>query len=887
MRGLFTRATLVAAALALGASGSAYAQDTEKRLIKVTHPSEEAIHELEETYDVGYVGDHTEAAVYLDASEEAPCGRRGTRSARSSRTSDVGSAQGRDRGHRRERGARAPSSPRTGVDKSKLRGAVPPAGETVVMRAYTFTNYAGRFLYVEAHNKGHEPNNTGGPALQLSYAGPDGQFTDAGEQGTRSRTAASTCTTGTWSRCAARTPTSPTKDIDIRVAAATGSSDTATPIEWAGSALPPRIAAFQKDFITKYMDPTEVYYRIDALAAANPEIAEMVDAAEQHGRLPAPGDGDDGRHDRAGLEPGHGRAGLRRAAVLEGDGPPRRQRHHGRVRRADHARARRCRSPSTARTSPSTCATDATGALTSTAAQVRDAINAHPGASALVTAYLYNGNAGAGVVPVRARVQLSDYLAAPAHVKRGPFDQRILRIGKQRDGTKTGVFIYCQQHAREWVTPITCLETAERLSSNYATDPTTKAYVDNLDIFILPSVNPDGGHYSFYDFGSKRRNMSNYCPSRPASGNVGNRNNWGVDLNRNSSVGSLFDGYSGASARTARATPSPARSRSPSRRSSNEQWVADTFPKIKFSINIHTHGGYFMWAPGRVQARKPRRRCRSPNIGIENYFFDGLRDDPVAHHGLARHGAAAGAHGPVADTLYSAAGNSVDEQWYNHGIIAYLFEAGAQRIVVNPTRARSAPRRRLPAVLRRARARRAAGHDCGTVDNPDPLMVNEGHDQAMEFADGNYGLLQGALEYSQDVTAPDTTIEFAPRRPAATRSTTASTGPARRRSSTTRRTARRRRRTSPKYEAQGMRRPGEVLTLQRPGAHTVKWIAVDLKGNVSAVKTQRLLVGMDEETGTVGGTVPATLALTLGTPAAFGAFTPGVARTTRRRRRPT
>jgi hypothetical protein len=32
-------------------------------------------------------------------------------------------------------------------------------------------------------------------------------------------------------------------------------------------------------------------------------------------------------------------------------------------------------------------------------------------------------------------------------------------------------------------------------------------------------------------------------------------------------------------------------------------------------------------------------------------------------------------------------------------------------------------------------------------------------------------------------------------------------------------------------------------------------------------------------TGDAGGTVPATLALTLGTPATFGAFTPGVART--------
>ena len=33
-----------------------------------------------------------------------------------------------------------------------------------------------------------------------------------------------------------------------------------------------------------------------------------------------------------------------------------------------------------------------------------------------------------------------------------------------------------------------------------------------------------------------------------------------------------------------------------------------------------------------------------------------------------------------------------------------------------------------------------------------------------------------------------------------------------------------------------------------------------------------------DATGTVGGTVPATLSLTLGTPAAFGAFTPGVAK---------
>jgi hypothetical protein len=77
------------------------------------------------------------------------------------------------------------------------------------------------------------------------------------------------------------------------------------------------------------------------------------------------------------------------------------------------------------------------------------------------------------------------------------------------------------------------------------------------------------------------------------------------------------------------------------------------------------------------------------------------------------------------------------------------------------------------------------------------------------------------------------------------------------------------------YEAQGPRRPGQILSIDRPGIHDVKWIAVDIKGNTSAVRTQRFLIGPE---GTVSGTVPATRSLTLGAPAQFGAFTPGVAR---------
>ena len=48
-------------------------------------------------------------------------------------------------------------------------------------------------------------------------------------------------------------------------------------------------------------------------------------------------------------------------------------------------------------------ATDAAGAPSSTAAQVVAAINAKPEAAALLMATTYRGNAGAGIVAVRAR----------------------------------------------------------------------------------------------------------------------------------------------------------------------------------------------------------------------------------------------------------------------------------------------------------------------------------------------------------------------------------------------------------------------------------------------------------------------------------------------------
>ena len=131
-----------------------------------------------------------------------------------------------------------------------------------------------------------------------------------------------------------------------------------------------------------------------------------------------------------------------------------------------------------------------------------------------MTASVYRTNAGAGVVAADRGEPADDFLNAPTSQPRGPIEVQGIRIGNDvggPQGSKVGVFIVCQEHAREWTTPLVCLETAERLLRNYPTDPETKALVDGLDIFIIPSVNPDGATYSMYDFSGQRKNLTNHC----------------------------------------------------------------------------------------------------------------------------------------------------------------------------------------------------------------------------------------------------------------------------------------------------------------------------------------------------------------------------------------
>ncbi|MBW4701580.1 M14 family zinc carboxypeptidase [Micromonospora sp. RL09-050-HVF-A] len=448
------------------------------------------------------------------------------------------------------------------------------ASDVKIIRADYYTSGTNQVLSVEAKwAQGQTSTST------LTVARDSGPGTEIGSGGTQNISRFVDAGVYLYHRGAAAVTARPQR---IQITSPTGDVAVAEVKEWLPiPADSPEGPGYQKDFVTSYLTPTELYDRIKRLADAYPQLAEVV-------KLP------------------YQTNGYRRKAqvVLGGTNATRvavdslAWGHEGgndlTVELADPGAADRPLTVTvTGKAIRVSLATDATGVVTSTAAQVAAALTAEAGA--LVTAYTYRGDAGAGVVTPVAPTPLSDNLKAPAGVSRDPHPVYAIRIGKYRDGSRTGVLAYAQEHAREWVPPLVTIETAERLLRNHATDENTKQLLRTLDIWIVPSINPDGGHYSFYDYASQRRNMTNHCAPGGATDALA-RNSWGVDNNRNYTEYSLFDGYSGASAScTGDTYAGPSELSEPENR--NVDWLAQR-PNMKFSMNLHSSGNYFMWSPG-------------------------------------------------------------------------------------------------------------------------------------------------------------------------------------------------------------------------------------------------------------------------------------------------
>ncbi|UQU62858.1 peptidase M14 [Couchioplanes caeruleus] len=438
-----------------------------------------------------------------------------------------------------------------------------------------------------------------------------------------------------------------------------GQSRAVTPAPWPNATPPAQPAGYQKDFVDAYMTPTDISARIRRLARQYPALVDVInlpDRTQGYRRTASAYLGDPAAAAVVVESVRFGDQGMNGVQVRTVDpGAP--DRPLGATYRNRVLTVR--------------LATDSGGKVISTTDDVAAFISArYP---QRFRAFVEEGSAGLPM-PVAGPVRLDDGLEGTEVPKR-PWTVQALRIGKVRDGSKIGVLAYSQEHAREWATPLVTLEFAERLLANYATDPATRALVDSADVFVIPTVNPDGANYSFNDFNFQRKNLVNHCTG--TARDPRNRDSWGVDVNRNYAVGSYFDGYVGGSPNCLSGTYAGTGELSEAE-SRNVIALARAHPNIKFAMNVHSYGGYFMWPPGAYKA-DGRVTLPRPSIDESKFFLDSARrivGAIAAERGTVTWPAYTG---PVADVLYSAAGNSADQLYYDLGIDAWDFEVGNDR----------------------------------------------------------------------------------------------------------------------------------------------------------------------------------------------------------------
>ncbi len=205
-------------------------------------------------------------------------------------------------------------------------------------------------------------------------------------------------------------------------------------------------------------------------------------------------------------------------------------------------------------------------------------------------------------------------------------------------------------HAREVITPEVLFYFIDHLTLNYQFDPRIQGYIDNLEIWFVPMINPDGYYHNQViepnGGGMWRKNRR-----------MIDANTWGVDLNRNFGYEWGYDN-DGSSP-----TPSSETYRGPSAFSEPEtQTLRDWAISHEFVITVtyHSYSNLVLWPWGYDQLYSP-----------DEEIFAAMGDSMVAFNGYDP--------GP-AWGLYVA--NGVTDDWYygeqtlKNKSFAFTFEVG-------------------------------------------------------------------------------------------------------------------------------------------------------------------------------------------------------------------
>ncbi len=202
-----------------------------------------------------------------------------------------------------------------------------------------------------------------------------------------------------------------------------------------------------------------------------------------------------------------------------------------------------------------------------------------------------------------------------------------------------------QHHAREVMTPEIAVDMIQYLTNRYATDAEVRRWVDEINIWVVPVVNPEGTNHVFNHDSWWRKNRHPGCP---------------VDLNRNYEFD--WNGCNGSSGSCSSDTFRGTEPESEPETQAMVELMSQTRPL--FALSYHSHGTYILYSYGCGNSDE-----HSASTAVAQALNAVLEDDN-GNTGQYR-------TGPIHSTIYNADGGSCDTQYGKFGTHSYVIEVNS------------------------------------------------------------------------------------------------------------------------------------------------------------------------------------------------------------------
>nr|XP_039268566.1 carboxypeptidase B-like [Styela clava] len=222
------------------------------------------------------------------------------------------------------------------------------------------------------------------------------------------------------------------------------------------------------------------------------------------------------------------------------------------------------------------------------------------------------------------------------------YEGRNMRGLKISTGSDRPAFVInCGIHAREWITPATCLYTANKLMNEYNMNMTITHLMNGVDFYLIPSSNPDGYAYTWSNdrMWRKTRSKSDMCDTCI-----------GVDPNRNwdfhwgeagSSSDCCSESYKGSVAFSEIETK-------------NQRDFVESIENVRAYIDVHSYSQTWMYPYGYTKSPAPDAAILE-KIGRDSVSAISSVDSHVFQTGS------------ISDVVYVASGSTADF-FYSKGI---------------------------------------------------------------------------------------------------------------------------------------------------------------------------------------------------------------------------